>query len=217
MKMEVGIMDIFTLNWIGLIITGLGTLFLIGEILVNMRGVFAILGVGFIIVYFCAYLEPGCFIFMFIVYFVVLLLIFIDGRVLTDGTRAILGLVGMLIAVALAAPNFNAGMYAVCGVLLGGGASFLLLKFFKRREMWSKIALKDQLTKEAGYNSMNAGYEALVGKEGITLNDLRPVGTIRIDDKDYSAISNGQWISKNSTIQVIQVDGTRILVESKKE
>src|SRR5690625_2132547 len=119
----------------------------------------------------------------------------------------------MLIAVALAAPNLNAGMYAICGVLLGGGASFLLLKFFKRREMWSKIALKDQLTKEAGYSSMNADYESLVGKEGITLNDLRPVGTIRINNKDYSAISNGLWISKNSIVRVMQVDGTRILVE----
>src|SRR5690625_1051356 len=97
MKMGVDIMDIFTLNWIGLIITGLGTLFLIGEILVNMRGVFAILGVGFIIVYFSAYLEPGSFILMLIIYFVGLLLIIIDGKVLNDGTLAILGLVGMLI------------------------------------------------------------------------------------------------------------------------
>lgn len=153
-------MDIFSLTWIGFVITGLGTLFLIGEVLVNMRGLFALLGVGFITVYFGAYVETGSFIIMFIIYFVGLLLIIIDGKVVNDGTLATIGLATMLASVGLAAPDLTSGLYAVIGVLLGGGASFLFLKVFKRREMWTKITLKDQLTKEAGYNSMNMEYEA---------------------------------------------------------
>ncbi|UJL44857.1 nodulation protein NfeD [Virgibacillus sp. NKC19-16] len=210
-------MDIFSLTWIGLVITGLGTLFLIGEVLVNMRGLFALLGVGFITVYFGAYVETGSFIFMLIIYFAGILLIIIDGKVVNDGTLATLGLAAMLASVALAAPDLTSGLYAVIGVLLGGGASFFFLKVFKRREMWTKITLKDQLTKEAGYNSMNMEYEALVNEEGITLNDLRPTGTIRINKKDYSAVSNGQWVSKDTPVRVVQVDGTKILVEKIKE
>ncbi|MBY7143366.1 nodulation protein NfeD [Virgibacillus sp. NKC19-3] len=206
-------MDIFSLTWIGLVITGLGTLFLIGEVLVNMRGIFALLGIGFITVYFGAYVETGSFTIMFIIYFVGLLLIIIDGKVVNDGTLATIGLATMLASVGLAAPDFTSGLYAVIGVLLGGGASFFFLKVFKRREMWTKITLKDQLTKEAGYNSMNMEYEALVNEEGITLNDLRPTGTIRINEKDYSAVSNGQWVSKGTPVRVVQVDGTKILVE----
>ena len=206
-------MDIFDLQWIGFVITFLATLFLIGEVLVNMRGFFGLLGIGFITVYFAAYVGSSSFILMLIIYFVGLLLIIIDGKLLNDGTLATIGLASMLTSVALAADNLTSGLYAVLGVLLGTGASFFFSKVFKRREMWTKLALKDQLTKEAGYNSMNMEYEQLVGKEGITLNDLRPVGTVKINKKDYSAVSDGQWIPKNSKVKVTQVDGTRILVE----
>ncbi|WP_340001899.1 NfeD family protein [Oceanobacillus sp. FSL K6-0127] len=206
-------MDIFDLQWIGFVITFLATLFLIGEVLVNMRGFFGLLGIGFITVYFAAYVGSSSFILMLIIYFVGLLLIIIDGKLLNDGTLATIGLASMLTSVALAADNLTSGLYAVLGVLVGTGASFFFLKVFKRREMWTKLALKDQLTKEAGYNSMNMEYEQLVGKEGITLNDLRPVGTVKINKKDYSAVSDGQWIPKNSKVKVTQVDGTKILVE----
>lgn len=205
---------IMATDWIGMIIIGLGTLFLLGEILVNMRGVFAVLGIIFTVYYFYLFLaEPSIIVIMLIIYFVGLLLIFIDGKLINDGTLATLGLAGMILSVALAAPNFYAGLYAVIGVILGGALSFTFLKVFKRRNMWSKIALKDRLTKDAGYTSLNVEYEKLVGKNGVTITDLRPVGTVMIEEKDYSAISNAQWIKKGTKVQVIQVDGTRILVK----
>ncbi len=206
-------MEIFELAWIGFIITCLGTLFLIGEVIVNMRGIFALLGIGFITIYFATYVDTGSFFIMLIIYFVGLLLIIIDGKLLNDGTLATLGVASMFTSVALAAPDLTTGLYAVLGVLIGGGLSLFFLKVFKRRDMWSKITLKDQLTKEAGYNSMNNTYEGLVGEKGIALNDMRPVGTVRINKKDYSAVSNGQWIAKNTEVLVSQVDGTKILVE----
>ncbi|MFD2630843.1 NfeD family protein [Oceanobacillus kapialis] len=208
-------MEILNFDWIAIIITGFGTLFLIGEVLVNMRGLFALLGIGFITVYFGAYVETGSVILMLIIYFIGLLLIIIDGKLLNDGTLATIGLAAMLTAVALPAPKLTSGLYAVLGVLLGSGASFLFLKVFKRRDMWNKLTLKDQLSTEAGYNSINETYSTLIGQEGVTLNDLRPVGTIRINNKDYSAVSNGQWIAKGTLIRVSMVDGTKILVEKK--
>ncbi|WP_047981480.1 NfeD family protein [Ornithinibacillus contaminans] len=206
-------MEIFTQDWIALVLTGLGTLFLIGEVLVNMRGIFALLGIGFITIYFTVYLETNSLILMLLIYFVGIVLIIIDGKLLNDGTLATIGTASMLAAVALPAPNFAAGMYAVLGVLIGAGSSFFFLKVFKRREMWNKLTLKDQLTSEAGYNSMKEEYRSLINQEAITLNDMRPVGTIRVGTKDYSAVSNGQWIPRNTKVKVIQVDGTKILVD----
>lgn len=205
---------IITSDWIGLMFVGLGTLFLLGEILVNMRGIFALLGIGFITVYFYVFLlDPTAFVIMIIIYFVGLLLIIIDGKVINDGTLATIGLASMILSVALAAPNLYAGLYAVLGVILGGALSFSFLKFLPRRNMWQKIALKDRLTKEAGYSSLSDEYAALLGREGMTINDLRPIGTIRIDGKDYSAISNAEWITKDTKVKVVDVDGTRILVK----
>ncbi|ASN05218.1 NfeD family protein [Virgibacillus necropolis] len=206
-------MDIFSSQWIGLLITGLGTLFLLGEVWVNMRGIFGLLGIGFITVYFSVYLETGSVIIMLIIYFVGLLLIILDGKLINDGTLATLGLGCMLASVAISAPSLQAGLYAVIGVLVGGFSSLLFLKVFKHRDLWTKITLKDRLTKEAGYNSLATEYGELLHQEGIALNNLRPVGTIRINNKDYSAVSNGQWIVKDTRIEVVQVDGTKILVE----
>lgn len=206
-------MDIFSFQWVGFVITFLGTMFILGEVWVNMRGFFGLLGIGFITVYFSVYLETGSFIIMLIIYFVGLLLIIIDGKLLNDGTLATLGLGCMLTSVALSAPTLTAGLYAVIGVLIGGFSSLLFLKVFKHREMWSKITLKYRLTKEGGYNSLNEGYGELLYQKGITLNNLRPSGTIRVNDKDFSAVSNGQWIVKDTEIEVVNVDGTKILVE----
>lgn len=206
--------SLLTFDWIGLIFAGLGTLFLFGEILVNMRGLFAILGVSFISLYFYTFsFTLPSFTLMLAIYFVGILLIIIDGKVLNDGTLAVIGLVSMVLSVSLTAPNIFAGLYAVLGIIIGVASSFLFLKLFKRRKMWQRIALKDRLTKEAGYSTLTAEYESLLGKKGITLTHLRPIGTVQIDHKEYSAISNAIWINKGMEVEVIQVDGTRILVK----
>ncbi|MGV2622116.1 NfeD family protein [Halobacillus sp. ACCC02827] len=202
-----------TYDWVALFITLLGTMFLIGELLVNMRGVFAVLGLGFITVYFSSYLAPEMFVIMMLVYLLGIALIIIDGKVVNDGTLATIGAVTMIIAVGFSAPNWVAGLYSVIGVIIGGAASLVFLKVFKRRDMWTKMTLNDQLTSEMGYNSMNESYSHLVGSSGTTLTDMRPVGTIRVNGKEYSAVSNGKWLGKGESIRVAAVDGTKILVE----
>ncbi|MGR9049351.1 NfeD family protein [Halobacillus faecis] len=203
----------FTYDWIALFITFLGTMFLIGELLVNMRGVFAIIGFGFITVYFSGYLETEMFIVMMLVYFLGIILMIIDGKLLNDGTLATIGAVTMIIAVGFSAPNWVAGLYSVIGVILGGAASLLFLKVFKHRKMWSKMALNDQMSSEMGYNSMNEKYQYLLEQQGEALTDMRPVGTVKIEDEEYSAVSNGQWITHGDKIKVVKVDGTKILVK----
>ncbi|WP_226583068.1 NfeD family protein [Halobacillus litoralis] len=203
----------FSYDWIALFITFLGTLFLIGELLVNMRGAFAIVGFGFITVYFSGYLAADMFVIMMLVYFLGMILMIIDGKLLNDGTLATIGGAAMVIAVGFSAPNWIAGLYSVIGVILGGAASLLFLKVFKRRKMWTQMALNDQLTSEMGYNSMKETYQELVGRQGKAETDMRPVGTVVIDGDDYSAISNGQWISQGDEIVVVSVDGTKILVK----
>lgn len=206
-------MDFLLIEWVAFFITGLGTMFLIGEMLVNMRGIFALFGLGLIVLYYSVYLEPGSLMLMMFIYFVGILLVVIDGKFIGDGTLAIIGLVFMLVSVAIAAPNFYTGLYAVMGVLIGGFSSFLFLKFLPRRNMWDKITLKDRLTTEDGYVTMNEDYHSLIGREGKAVSVLRPVGTIQIDDQTFSAVTSGEWVDKDSKVKVVAVDGTKILVK----
>ncbi|SEA97106.1 NfeD-like C-terminal, partner-binding [Thalassobacillus cyri] len=208
-------MGILQNDWVSFLITFFGTLFLIGELLVNARGLFGILGLGFITVFFYSFLSPSMFILMMLIYLIGLILIIIDGKLINDGTLATIGAVCMIIAVGFSSPNWVAGLYGVIGVILGGASSLFFLKAFKRRDMWSKITLIDQLSTEAGYNTMNETYKSLLNEEGVAQTDMRPVGTVQIKGRDYSAVTNGQWISKGATIMVEAVDGTKILVAKK--
>ncbi|MFD1066384.1 NfeD family protein [Oceanobacillus locisalsi] len=210
-------MDIVELQWIGFLALFFGTLFILGEIFVNMRGIFGVLGLGFITVYFTVYTETDSVLLMFIIYFLGILLIIIDGKVLNDGTLATIGLVIMIVAVALPQPDFVNGLYAVISIFVGAFSSLAFLKVFKRRQMWTKIALKDQLTNEQGYRSLSEEYEALLGEEGVALTDFRPSGTIEVNNKHYSAVSGGRWIKKGTPIKVVAVDGTSVRVEERRE
>ncbi|GGD04713.1 NfeD family protein [Pontibacillus salipaludis] len=199
--------------WIALVITGLGTLFLFGELLVNMRGIFGVVGIAFITFYFLTHLDPSMFVIMMIVYVISLALIILDAKVINDGTLTTVGSISMLLVVGMSAPDWVTGAYGVCGVLIGAISSLLFLRVFPKRDLWTKITLVDKLSSEAGYNSMNESYTNLSGQKGITLTQLRPVGTIKIGEQEYSAVSNGHWIEKDEEIVVEQVDGTRILVK----
>ncbi|SFL81813.1 NfeD-like C-terminal, partner-binding [Gracilibacillus orientalis] len=202
-----------TADWMSFVIVALATLFLIGELLVSTKGIFSILGLGFITIYFASFLDPGMFFVMIIIYFFGLILMIIDGKILNDGTLAVIGLVCMFVSVGFTAPNMVAGLYAVIGVFIGGISSFAFLKVFKKRQMWTKITLFDQLTEEAGYSSINQSYKELVGKRGITTTDMRPIGTVMIGDEEYSAITQGKWVAKDTEVEVMDVDGTKILVK----
>lgn len=206
--------ELMQLSFMSFVIVGLGTMFLIGEVLVNMRGVFALIGIFLITTFFYTHIpDVSMIIIMFVIYIIGLLLIVIDGKILNDGTLTTLGVISMIISVSIAAPDLASGIYSVIGIIVGALSSLIFLKIFKPRKMWGKIALKDRLTKEEGYTTLTEEYTMLEDLSGLALTDLRPTGTIKINDKEYSATSTGNLIKKGEEIYVISVDGTRIQVD----
>src|SRR5699024_2197443 len=127
--------EIMQLSFMSFIIDGLGTMFLIDEILVNIRDVFALRGI-FLITNFCYiyFTYPYMIIIMFITYIIVLILIVIDGKVLNDGTLTVLGIASMIASVSITAPNLTSGIYSVIGIIVGALLSLAFLKIFKPRK-----------------------------------------------------------------------------------
>src|SRR5699024_9983038 len=139
--------ELMQLSFMSFIIVGLGTMFLIGEILVNMRGIFALLGIFLITTFFYTNIpDPNMII---IIYINGLILIVIDGKVFNDRTLTVLGIGSMIASVSITAHNLTSGIYSVIGIIVGALLSLAFLKIFKPRKMWGKIALKDRLTTEA--------------------------------------------------------------------
>lgn len=198
---------------LSLIVILFATMFVFGEVLVKAKGILAILGLGLITFYFSVFLDPSMVLIVGLVYGLGLILIFIDGELINDGLLGSVGVLLMIGSLAFASPNLTTGLYAFLGLLFGAGLSIVWLKILPRRALWSKVILADRLDSASGYNSVNPSYQSFVNRTVETTTDLRPVGRILVDDQEYSAISNGQFIAKGEQVEIISVDGTRILVE----
>lgn len=190
----------------------LGTLFLFGELLVRAKGIFAILGIAIMAMYFSYHISGDVGFWVVILYLVGLSLIMLDGKFITDGTVAVIGVLLMIAGLALPSPDMIYGFLVSMGFILGAAGSMMFLKVFPSRIIWSKMTLRDRLTGDKGYNSINESYRELIGKQGKTITPFRPTGTIVIEEKQYSATSGSQWIEANKDIEVVSVDGTRIVI-----
>lgn len=75
------------------------------------------------------------------------------------------------------------------------------------------FVLNDRATTENGYVSHSERYD-LLGKKLITVTDLRPSGVAMYLDERLDVMSEGQYISKNTVVQVIHIEGMKIVVRS---
>lgn len=209
-------MEWLELPLVGFFIVALGALFLFGELFVKAKGIFFIIGLLLFTYYFYYFITSSSMLWLAVVFIVGLLLVIVDGAFVNDGTLTFVGLGVMGLSVAVPAPSILYGIVAVFGLIAGFGLSLLFLKVFQPRNMWKRMALKDKLTSEEGYNSLNESYLQLVGKEGVTKTVFRPIGTVEIEDQTYSAITEGQWLERGVNVIVTSVDGTKIVVKPKK-
>lgn len=58
---------------------------------------------------------------------------------------------------------------------------------------------------------------ACVGDTGITLTKLRPAGKVNIDGRRVDVIAQGQMVAKGSSVEVVEVSGSRIVVRETRQ
>ncbi len=197
----------------GFLVVFLGTLLLFAEVLVKGRFIFGLVGLSSISLYFFAHMQEGQILWMAVLYTIGLTLVVLDGKFIGDGTVGAIGVIVMITGLALPSPDVFYGISVGAAYIMGAIGSLVFLKFFPRRDLWSKLTLRDTLSSDKGYNAMNESYKQLLGKEGMAETRFNPTGTVNIDGVRYSATSAGRWIEQGSKLRVTEVSGTRILVE----
>lgn len=88
---------------------------------------------------------------------------------------------------------------------------YILFKIISREKFKNTLVLSLKMDKEDGFIS-GREEESLVGQRGITLSILRPVGKIKIAGKIYTASSEDKFIDANKQVEVVEVDGIKIIV-----
>ena len=132
------------------------------------------------------------------------------------GFAGILGILALLAALVMsvvgsgATPEFfmlAAGriLFALLAALL---ASFLLLRLMPRTPFGRKLIL------DTGLGTEQQGDLRWLGKRGRATSPLRPAGIADIEGARVDVVSEGELIEPGTPIEVIRVDGNRIVVRS---
>jgi len=87
----------------------------------------------------------------------------------------------------------------------------LLVKLMIKTKFWEQLTAPDTQKKEDGYSN-TPGWESLQGETGIADTDLHPSGWVRVKDQRIFVVSEGEFIEEGKEIQILSVDGNRVLV-----
>lgn len=107
----------------------------------------------------------------------------------------------------------RAAMLRIFIALVGLGVTFALFaKFFGKTRLGRQLVLETATDASAGF--VAAQPSELIGKRGQTTTQLRPAGIADIDGKRIDVVSVGELIERGTPIEVIRVDGNRVVVRA---
>lgn len=196
-----------------LLSVGIGSLVL--EVMFASVGIFATVGVLALALYFIGALMVSYTAWIAVTLaFAGLVLLIMEIFVIPGfGICGVLGIASIVGAVVCASSSLSLALVQLAIALVAAIVLVIVsLKCGKTRRVWSKLILREATTTEGGYVSQPGGINALVGKRGIALTDLRPSGAALIDDKRTDVLSEGGFIKRGTAVVVIRVEGSSVVV-----
>lgn len=191
----------------------IGLVGMIAELLVPGFGVYGTLGMLSFSLYFFGHYVAGFASLLHIGLFLLGVILLILEIFLPGGIIGVLGFISMVSGIVLAAYDTSQGALSLgIASLVAIVVAYLLVKFFGLRGLWTKFILRTELRNDEGYVAPKDQRE-LLNQSGIALTPLRPAGIVKIDGKRIDAVSVGGFINAGSSIVVIQVEGTRVVVQ----
>tara|TARA_E500000178_G_scaffold338297_1_gene378467 strand:- start:2776 stop:4137 length:1362 start_codon:yes stop_codon:yes gene_type:complete len=101
----------------------------------------------------------------------------------------------------------------IIGALIG---LYFFGKIMLKTKFWQNLTSPNSQKKEDGYTN-SFGWESLVGETGVSDTDLHPSGWIKTSKERLFALSEGKFIEKGSKVEILSVNGNRIVVREVKE
>jgi membrane-bound serine protease (ClpP class) len=136
------------------------------------------------------------------------------------GVAGVLGIVALLAGLALSLVGAGAtGALVVWAVgrvalslLIAIGASLILLRLVPHLPYGRTLVLATDLDARAGYASAPETDRKWVGARGTAATPLRPAGIAWLQGERVDVVSQGDYIEADVPIEVVRVDGNRIVV-----
>ncbi|MDR4467399.1 MAG: hypothetical protein MRJ68_03755 [Nitrospira sp.] len=175
-------------------------LFLWGHWLVRLAGweEMLLIGIGLILLAIEVFLVPGF------------------GLVGGLGIAALIGGLGLsLVGVGATWAMMTAAVIQVMlALLIAIVVALVFLRFAPRVPFGRPLVLETGLGTELGYASAPEGDRHWLGKQGAAASMLRPAGIAQFDHERVDVVTEGEFVEAGEPIEVIRVDGNRIVVRS---
>ncbi|MDO4732649.1 MAG: NfeD family protein [Bacillota bacterium] len=124
-----------------------------------------------------------------------------------------LGILSILGSLILAAPDPATAIWSLLiALLVSALLIYYTVKNKKTRLIWEKLILFQRLDKAGGFDSVDPSLSRLLGQRGTALTTLRPAGSALINGEKVDVLSQGEFIEAGQSIEVILVEGMRIVV-----
>lgn len=130
------------------------------------------------------------------------------------------GLFGLFGILALVACVFVTADTVAEGIILTAFFAVILLImlgiFFilvSRGKLPNKLVLHSSTSKEEGFTGTK-DLSDYMGKTGIVTTTCRPVGNADFDGEKLEVVSRGDFIDKGEVIEVVEIEGNRVVVKS---
>ncbi len=195
------------------ILLSIASLGLVLELYSPGFGIPGIMGLSSLGLFFFGHTIAGFAGFETILLFIIGFALLIAEFFIPGGIVGIIGGALMIISLLFAGANFVHMAYSILiAMFIAVIGMVIIMKFFgKRLHVFNKLVLKDATTTEEGYVS-NVNRIELIGKVGVAITPLRPAGVISVDNERIDAVSEGSYIDARKKIEVIKVEGSRIVV-----
>ncbi len=144
------------------------------------------------------------------------ILVFIEIFILPSfGPVGILG--GVMMIAGLIIAGYREGFQTAiiyAGITFGIALPLCAIGFWlmPRTKIGGSLILKTTEHKNEGFKSGSEDLEKLLGMKGIVITPLRPACTIKIGNDKFDVITQGEFITKGSEVEIIKVEGSKIVV-----
>ena len=136
------------------------------------------------------------------------------------GIAGVVGIIALLGGLALSLVGAGATAALVIwavgrvalSLLIAIAVSLILLRLLPRLPYGRSLVLDTGLDARAGYASAPEGDLKWVGKRGTAATPLRPAGIALFEGERVDVVSQGEYIAADAPIEVVRVDGNRIVV-----
>lgn len=131
--------------------------------------------------------------------------IFLPGAILgVMGAMALFGAIIVAFGISL-----TCGFYTAFGIFILTVATVAIwVKFFPK----SRFGRKMTLEQDGVLFKASAARDSLLGQKGTAHSELRPAGYAMIGGKRVDVVSEGRIIERGEAVEVIKVEGSRVVV-----